>query len=107
MNLKQPTDMSYVFGGAYIPIACQIVQMLIKKEIGFDDLVNQLLPGASVTPAKASSDFLPRSFIVFFIGGVTYAEVAAFQLLEQLTGKRIIVASTSLINGSTLIDSVL
>ncbi|XP_034239842.1 vacuolar protein sorting-associated protein 33B [Thrips palmi] len=107
INLKQPTDMSYVYGGAYIPIACQLVQLLIKKEVSFEDIVNQLIPGSSVTPSKPSIDFLPRSFIVYFIGGVTYAEVAAFQLLEKLTGTRIIVASTSVMNGSTLIDSVL
>lgn len=99
--------MSYVYGGAYIPIACQLVQMIIKKEVSFEDITNQLIPGSSVTPSKPSTDFLPRSFIVYFIGGVTYAEVAAFQLLEKLTGTRIIVASTSVLNGSTLIDSVL
>lgn len=107
INLKQPTDMSYVYGGAYIPIACQLVQMLIKKETSFEDIVNHLIPGSSVTPSKPSMDFLPRSFIVYFIGGVTYAEVAAFQLLEKLTGTRIIVVSTSVLNGSTLIDSVI
>lgn len=107
LNLKQPTDISYVYGGAYSPIACQLVHMLIKKEISFDDIVSQLVPGSSVTPLKASTDFIPRSFIVYFIGGVTYAEVAAFQLLEKLTGVRIIVVSTSVVNGSTLIGSVI
>ncbi|KAE8743071.1 hypothetical protein FOCC_FOCC011317 [Frankliniella occidentalis] len=107
LNLKQPTDMSYVYGGAYVPIICQLVHMLIKKEISFDDIVNQLMPGSTVTPTKASTDFIPRSFLIYFIGGVTYAEVAAFQLLEKLTGTRIIVASTSVVNGSSLIDSVL
>ncbi|KAK3930809.1 Vacuolar protein sorting-associated protein 33B [Frankliniella fusca] len=107
LNLKQPTDMSYVFGGAYIPITCQLVHMLIKKEVSFDDIITQLMPGSTVTPAKATTDFIPRSFLIYFIGGVTYAEVAAFQLLEKLTGTRIIVAGTSIVNGSTLIDSVI
>ncbi|KAJ1532196.1 hypothetical protein ONE63_000816 [Megalurothrips usitatus] len=107
LNLKQPTDMSYVYGGAYIPVTCQLVHQIIKKEISFDDIVNQLIPGSFVSPTKASTDFLPRSFVIFFNGGVTYAEVAAFQLLEQITGTRIIVASTSVVNGSTLINSVL
>jgi hypothetical protein len=40
------------------------------------------------------------------VGGVTYAEIAAFQLLEKLTGARILVAGTSIINGNSLIKSV-
>ena len=80
--------------------------MLIKKDVSFDEIVCQLVPGSTVTPSKATSDFIPRSFLVYFIGGVTYAEVAAFQLLEKLTGVRIIIASTSVVNGSTLIGSV-
>lgn len=104
-DLKNPKDMSYVFNGAYIPLVCQIVQMLIKREV-MPEEVAKMVPNAKVTMERPS-DVAPRTFLVYFVGGVTYSEIAAFYLLEKLTGAQIIVAGTSIVNGNTLIESCL
>lgn len=104
-DLKNPKDMSYVFNGAYIPLVCQIVHMLIKREI-MPEEVAKMVPNAKVKMEKPS-DISPRTFLVYFVGGVTYSEIAAFYLLEKLTGSQILVAGTSIINGNTLIESCL
>lgn len=100
IDLKSPTDMSYVFNGAYVPAICQIINMLIRREITVDELT-KLIPNSS---AKVNSHFdtLPKTFLVYVVGGITYSEVAAFQLLERLTGTQIIVAGTSVISGNSM-----
>lgn len=104
-DLKNPKDMSYVFNGAYIPLVCQIVHMLIRRDIGPEE-VAKMIPNAKVKLDRPN-DVAPRTFLVYFIGGVTYSEIAAFYLLEKMTGVQILVAGTSIINGNSLIDSCL
>lgn len=104
-DLKNPKDMSYVFNGAYIPLVCQVVHMLIKREILPEDIA-KMIPNAKVKMGTPS-DIAPRTFLVYFVGGVTYSEIAAFSLLEKLTGSQILVAGTSILNGNTLIESCL
>ncbi|XP_063220368.1 vacuolar protein sorting-associated protein 33B [Bacillus rossius redtenbacheri] len=104
-DLKNPKDMAYVFSGSYIPAVCQLIQMLIRQELSVDEILKQI-PG----PSSKRGSFLngataPRTYLVYFIGGVTYAEVAAFHLLEKQTGTKILVAGTSLTNGNKLIES--
>ena len=45
----------------------------------------------------------PKVSIVFFLGGVTYAEIAALRFvsgqLEQSSGRRLIIGTTSVISG--------
>uniref|UniRef100_A0A1B6FKL4 Vacuolar protein sorting-associated protein 33B n=1 Tax=Cuerna arida TaxID=1464854 RepID=A0A1B6FKL4_9HEMI len=104
-DLKNPKDMSYVFNGAYIPLVCQIVHMLIKREVVPEEVAKMVL-NAKVKMDK-TNDIPPRTFLVYFIGGVTYSEIAAFYLLEKLTGTQILVAGTSILNGNSLIESCL
>jgi len=97
--------MSYVFSGAYIPAVCQLISMIINKKIPLTD-IGKVYPGASMSGQVGPQTPL-KTILVFFIGGVTYAETAAFQLLESLTKTRIIVVTTSMLNGNSLMDSLL
>ncbi|OWR50515.1 vacuolar protein sorting [Danaus plexippus plexippus] len=45
----------------------------------------------------------PRTVLVYMIGGVTYAEVAACDVIQSVTGSRIIIASDCIASGSDLI----
>ncbi|KAJ9581247.1 hypothetical protein L9F63_023573 [Diploptera punctata] len=105
-DLKHPTDPGYVFGGAYVPLICQIINLFIRKELTAEDVVKlgPNLGGASWTGKSGNST--QQTYLVYFVGGVTYAEIAAFQLLEKLTGARIIVAGSSIINGNSFIQSI-
>ncbi|CAH2258731.1 jg5409 [Pararge aegeria aegeria] len=44
----------------------------------------------------------PRTILVFLIGGVTYAEVAACNVIQTATGSKIIIASDCVASGSDL-----
>jgi hypothetical protein len=107
-DLKHPKDPGYVFGGLYVPLVCRLISLLIKKELSPDE-ISKLGPSigtTSWTQKPGDCETLTQSFLVYFVGGVTYAEIAAFQLIEILTGARILVAGTSIINGNSLIQSV-
>lgn len=105
-DLKNPKDLGYVFGGSYIPTACQIINQLIKQEISTEDL-KKIIPNITIKRENTHLTKPLRSFVVFIIGGVTYAEISAFQLLEKLTGSKVIIASTSITNGNLLMNSFL
>ncbi|XP_055637555.1 vacuolar protein sorting-associated protein 33B [Toxorhynchites rutilus septentrionalis] len=117
---------SYVFNGNYIPLCAQLCQ-LIANVSSFDDLNNRFghlerlkLAGRnfgsktirelSITNAKNDVNrLLPlkvKTLFVFVIGGVSYAEVAACQLVEQLTGAKIVLASDSVVSGCDMIEAV-
>lgn len=106
-DLKQPKDMGYVFAGSYIPSICNLVHRIIKREINLDELTKIFTGIPSYVKGEWTKECNPRVIMVFFVGGVTQAEVAAFQLLEKLTLVRIIVAGTNIINGHNLIESTL
>lgn len=112
-NLKDPQDPGYVFGGAYIPLIAQVVNYLIKREINVGELTKSL-PGnlsgkiESKWVGKTSEAFVdisPRNVLVYVVGGITYAEVAALQLIEKRTGCRILCCGSSIINGNVLLQS--
>lgn len=102
-ELSNPTDLSYVFGRAYVPAICQVVHQLCKKELNVEDLP-KLLSNCSIKSSGREHQNI-RTFLVYIVGGVTYAEISAFQLLEKLTGCQIVVASSSTINGNTIMKS--
>uniref|UniRef100_A0A1B6DTV4 Vacuolar protein sorting-associated protein 33B n=1 Tax=Clastoptera arizonana TaxID=38151 RepID=A0A1B6DTV4_9HEMI len=104
-DLKNPKDMSYVFNGAYIPAVCQIANILLKQELSFDELI-KIVPNCSLKMNK-SIDKPLRTMFIYFVGGFTYAEAAACQLLEKLTGAQIFISGTSVNNGNRLMESCL
>lgn len=88
---------------------------------GFDDAVARIR-GATVDVTQKGSDADaaharktlrgskegPKISIIFFLGGVTYAEVAALRFisaqLEESSGRKLLVATTSLISGKRAVD---
>ncbi|CDU22792.1 probable vacuolar sorting protein (hbrA) [Sporisorium scitamineum] len=81
---------------------------------GFEDAVNQL-PGATFDEVQSGSSadqtLLPPSdpdavttTLVFFLGGVTYTELAALRFMNaQTRNRRFVVATTNTINGNRMI----
>jgi len=118
-NLENPSDMGYVFSGAYIPIICNLVKQILKKDgfAGLEDTIKQL-PGPSFNQSHVKSArgngtsspshrSTPKVVLVYFLGGVTYAEIAALRLLGKQQGYKFVIAATSIINGNTLLENVL
>lgn len=107
VNLKYPTCPSYVYGGSYIPLITQIISMLLNS-IPLDEIKSKL---GSLGDLRIRNDrsypLISRSILVYLVGGISYAEIAACNLLETLTGAKICVLSDRIINGNDIIKGIL
>jgi hypothetical protein len=125
---KDATCPSYVFNGNYIPMIAQLASILLKSEtlselntkIGHLDikLSGKSFPGHPrllrdiIVDSKRDSNpskvlpLRPRTLFIFVVGGVTYAEIAACNLIGALTGSKIVLSSNSIISGLDIINSV-
>lgn len=123
-NIREPKDPAFVFGGAYIPLICQLLENCVlgtTKKNGPPLLTPQeimkLLPGPNFKRKQAFlSPDIPnnitnkpqseRSILIFFIGGVTFAEITALRFMAKQRNIKIAVGTTSIINGNKLIESL-
>ncbi|XP_070542107.1 vacuolar protein sorting-associated protein 33B-like isoform X2 [Ptychodera flava] len=119
-DLKVPRDMGYVFSGAYIPLSCRLVEEVLSRGgwQGLED-ITKVLPGSNFVSLKAKSakgkagsgssgqdSSSAKVVLVYFLGGCTFAEIAALRLLGLLKGYRFLIATTAIINGNSLIESI-
>ncbi|KAG0720666.1 Vacuolar protein sorting-associated protein 33B [Chionoecetes opilio] len=111
IDLHNPSQPSYVFNGAYTPVQAKVVGDALSVQGAFTQTLLdtlKVLPGTTISRTPdAGSPAGPRVALVVMMGGVTYTEVAALRLVAVTSGTRIIVASTSTINGDQLISSVI
>lgn len=109
LNVRSPTCPSYVFGSNYIPIITQILNFLFQAQTSNDivaklDLVNGTLKTGGTGKLFPLQQ---KTVLVFILGGITYAEIAACNLLEKLCGCKIVLASDCLISGNDLMEQCL
>eukprot|EP00026_Physarum_polycephalum_P002888 Phypoly_transcript_02897.p1 GENE.Phypoly_transcript_02897~~Phypoly_transcript_02897.p1 ORF type:complete len:241 (+),score=51.52 Phypoly_transcript_02897:364-1086(+) len=117
LDIATPNDIAYVYSG-YAPLSVRLVQHAVRpggwRQIedslralpgvqAFEE--TQTLPPGLVAPAGSSDS--PPVTLVFFIGGVTFTEIAALRYLSTQAHRDFIIATTKLINGDTLVDSIL
>jgi len=117
---NNPSDVAYVYSG-YAPLSVRLVQMALKPG-GWrtkEDIL-KLIPGPTVeerqvlpqgvydAEARASATRKPVT-LVFFIGGLTFTELAALRWISQQEGqdRDIVVATTKLINGNSMLSSIM
>ncbi|KZT34809.1 ATP binding protein [Sistotremastrum suecicum HHB10207 ss-3] len=63
--------------------------------------------GSSGLHSLAQRDSLTTTTIVFFLGGCTFAEIAALRwMTKQSKGRRYVIATTGIISGRSLIESL-
>lgn len=106
IDLKFPTCCSYVFGGSYIPLVAQTASMLLNST-PLEEVRSKLeLLGSVTLRNEQGYPLQPRSLLVYVVGGATYAEVAACNLLEVLTGAKVTVISDSVVCGSDLMKGL-
>ncbi|KAG9330157.1 hypothetical protein JZ751_027059 [Albula glossodonta] len=111
-NEQNPNDISYVYSG-YAPLSVRLTQLLARPGWRSIEEVLKMLPGPHFEerqqlPAglhKKRQQGENRTTLVFFLGGVTYAEIAALRFLSQMEdgGTEYIIATTKLINGTSWI----
>ena len=119
--------MNYVYSGAYTPLLCQVCYHYTDDtymQIVSDALLNGwntielrrtfgnqenvvFSKENSYTPANRPADARIRKMIlVFFLGGVTFAEIAALRLLAEKNQFCIIIATTAVINREVFIEQL-
>ncbi|XP_076434715.1 vacuolar protein sorting-associated protein 33A-like [Babylonia areolata] len=121
VNEQNPSDIAYVYSG-YAPLSVRLAQYLARPGWRSITEVLNLLHGprveevqqippalrkrrGSVTSSQSSSGE-PKLTLVYFLGGVTFAEIAALRFLAQQDdgGTDYVVATTSLLSANRLMD---
>ncbi|XP_005922805.2 vacuolar protein sorting-associated protein 33A isoform X1 [Haplochromis burtoni] len=115
-NEQNPNDISYVYSG-YSPLSIRLTQILARPGWRSIEEVLKMLPGPHFEERQQLPSGLHkkrqqgenRTTLVFFLGGVTYAEIAALRFLSQVedSGMEYVIATTKLINGTTWIKSLM
>lgn len=115
-NEQNPNDISYVYSG-YAPLSVRLTQVLARPGWRSIEEVLKILPGPHFeerqqVPTGLHKKRQPgenRTTLVFFLGGVTYAEIAALRFLSNMedSGTEYIIATTKLINGTSWIKSLM
>ncbi|CAE1276176.1 VPS33A [Acanthosepion pharaonis] len=123
INDQNPTDISHVYSG-YAPLSIRLAQHLAHPGWRSITEVLKLLPGSTVEEiqqipvglrkrrSSLTSNNSQSVTLVYFLGGITYAEIAALRFLAQqddnsVGGTDYIIATTKLINGKSLLESVM
>ncbi|KAM3937062.1 uncharacterized protein RB166_003442 isoform 2-T2 [Leptodactylus fuscus] len=116
VNEQNPNDISYVYSG-YAPLSVRLAQVLVRPGWRSIEEVLKLLPGPQFEERQSLPAGLMKKrqqgenkvMLIFFLGGVTFAEIAALRFLSQLEdgGTEYIIATTKLINGTTWIKSLM
>lgn len=107
IDFKCPTCCSYVYGGLYIPLVTQIASLLLNAT-PLDEVKTKLeCFGNLQLRNEHGYPLQPRSVLMYVIGGVTYAEIAACNLLEVLTGAKVVLVSDAVISGNDLMRGML
>jgi hypothetical protein len=105
---EKPKSISFTYSG-YAPLSIRIIE-----KFGLSDTKDKWQELKNIFPDQevgeiVQSDHSDASTMVFFIGGVTYAEISAFRWLTQeklLGGGKGTIATTKIINGNTFIGSL-
>jgi hypothetical protein len=110
VNIFEPDDASYVFGG-FCPIMVRLIEILVKKGWNSIKEVIKKLPGEFDYPQSEKDITNPKNksqginsvnfILVVFIGGITYSEISAIRYLNKSL-KGIIYLFKQIINSSFL-----
>lgn len=107
-DAKTASNPSYVFSDAYTPISCQIIAQTVAD--GWSTARLQKIFGQEV-PISASPNHLKpdnrikKALLIAFIGGVTFAEIAALRQFAQNSNFRLIVVASHILNREDFLKS--
>ncbi|GBG29626.1 Vacuolar protein sorting-associated protein 33A [Hondaea fermentalgiana] len=124
-NEAEPDDIAYVTSG-YAPLSVRLVELAIRPGWEKSKDVMKRLPGRTIykvkqpgvrllpensgaTSESAGAPKPPKKvMLVFFTGGVTFAEIAALRFVSQQADcpYRLVIASTAFVNGKTFLQSL-
>jgi len=116
-RLLKPIDISYTYEGQ-CPISVRLVEYLMSNR-GIRNIapIIKALNIEVTAPSRYEDDFFTtkkgpmgihrRKVLVYFIGGVTYAEISAVRFLNKLySDKEFIIATTCIISGRKVLKQM-
>ncbi|NWT17765.1 VP33B protein, partial [Vireo altiloquus] len=136
-DLKMPRDMAYVFGGAYVPLSCKIIEQVLERRgwQGLEEVVRLLNGnefsvsgsgkgglGAVGLAAGICYSTLPspdsavednpawesqRVVLAVFLGGCTFSEIAALRFLGKERGCKFIFLTTAITNSARMMEAMI
>uniref|UniRef100_A0A6A7FXZ5 Vacuolar protein sorting-associated protein 33A-like n=2 Tax=Hirondellea gigas TaxID=1518452 RepID=A0A6A7FXZ5_9CRUS len=121
VNELNPTDIAYVHSG-YAPLSVRLARYVHSPGWRAITELLSMLPGPTLSETQqpnrhkrsdstsATGDDAGPVVLIFFIGGCTYSEVAAFRFLSAKShengGPEYILATTSLVNSNNFLHSL-
>ena len=110
IDVINPNDSSYVYGG-YCPIIIRLIEKAFSPGWGAIKESITKIPGETNFPLDESEVMNESNdikyFLVVFIGGITYGELAAIRYLNKAyKNKKFVVLTTSMINSQNIFDSL-
>ncbi len=110
VNIMEPDDTSYVFGG-FSPITIRLIECAVKKGWNSIKEVIRKLPGDFDFPVYEKEVTNPRNkknfILLVFIGGITYAEISAIRFLNNnMKEYKFIILTTHIINGKKFLEGL-
>ncbi|NXI75355.1 VP33B protein, partial [Rhipidura dahli] len=112
-DLKMPRDMAYVFGGAYVPLSCKIIEQVLERRgwQGLDEVV-RLLNGNEFSVSDSAVEDNPawesqRVVLAVFLGGCTFSEIAALRFLGKERGCKFIFLTTAITNSARMMEAMI
>ncbi|XP_057889296.1 vacuolar protein sorting-associated protein 33B isoform X3 [Melospiza georgiana] len=112
-DLKMPRDMAYVFGGAYVPLSCKIIEQVLERRgwQGLEEVV-RLLNGNEFSVSDSAVEDNPawdcqRVILAVFLGGCTFSEIAALRFLGKERGCKFIFLTTAITNSARMMEAMI
>ncbi|NWH98264.1 VP33B protein, partial [Tichodroma muraria] len=135
-DLKMPRDMAYVFGGAYVPLSCKIIEQVLERRgwQGLEEVVRLLngnefsvsgsggglgAAGLAVGMAYSTHSYpdsavednpaweSQRVVLAVFLGGCTFSEIAALRFLGKERGCKFIFLTTAITNSARMMEAMI
>lgn len=108
INMDDPTDASYVHAGL-APLVARLVEKTLRGQWDkMADSMDKYLPGKTVRskdPKQIPNPNTGKQFhLVYLIGGITRAEVSAIRYIGRKLEKEIIVCTSQMLNGNSLMN---
>jgi len=108
-----PTDVSYVFGGAYIPFLVKLVEQISIK--GLTPTLDESLTSSGVNTFKYKHGASARSnkitassntILVVFLGGCTHTEINALRFIGVQLGVRFVIVTSAVLTASEILQTL-
>eukprot|EP01064_Diplonema_japonicum_P032009 TRINITY_DN5929_c0_g1_i1.p1 TRINITY_DN5929_c0_g1~~TRINITY_DN5929_c0_g1_i1.p1 ORF type:complete len:614 (+),score=107.99 TRINITY_DN5929_c0_g1_i1:23-1843(+) len=118
-EMAQPKDISYAYGG-WVPPLARLSEMAVTGKLQWNAMEAALseIPGPTFSYSEGGYEDGPvgsRVIMLFFVGGITYSEMALLRFIKDLAKTRyaeegietsVIIATTKVVNGTNFVEKL-